>query len=236
MPFRSTSSARSSAHSGSSSAIARNASAMRGSNHAPRRRSTILRAAARPSRTKNTSAAWASEAIRASSGIASPASPSGWPLPFHCSSSDRTADAASAGNASRSTIWAPRSQRAPTISPASLLSRGTTCRNRRARTSRGSPRATVGGGEPQRLERALPVDHLAEPFQLDVVGAKQHRHPCRARRAAGVLQKQGVEQCRSLLHGADRYRWPGAYPARRCARRVPAAGPRSDRGRARALR
>ncbi len=84
-------------------------------------------------------------------GSASPSRPSGCPLPFHCSSSERTAEAASAGNASRSTICAPRSQRAFTISAGlALESRYHLQESPRAHQSRFAA-GDVGGGEPQGL-------------------------------------------------------------------------------------
>ena len=68
-----------------------------GSNHVPDRRTASARAASGPPSVWKTSMTCASSAIRAPSGIASPARPSGRPRPFQCSSSE----------------WIPADTRAP---------------------------------------------------------------------------------------------------------------------------
>ena len=69
-----------------------------GSNQRPRRSRSIRRTPSTPRSWWKTSTVCATHAMRARIGIASPFSPSGWPLPFQCSSSERTAAAAAAGN------------------------------------------------------------------------------------------------------------------------------------------
>ena len=61
----------------------------------------------------NTSSVCARQRTRPNSGISSPLSPNGWPLPSQCSSSARIACAVSSGSSSMRAMSAPRSQRVP---------------------------------------------------------------------------------------------------------------------------
>ena len=72
--------------------------------------------------------------MRASSGISSPRSPNGCPLPSQCSSSARMPSAVSGSSPSSSAISAPRSQRASiserVTCPSSLIARSRAARAR----------------------------------------------------------------------------------------------------------
>ena len=136
--------------------------------------------------------------MRASSGIASPARPSGKPLPSQRSSSARIARAVASGSSS----CAPRRHRAR--SAAGDLAHAAAGEARHvdhaARAGQGAVARThvardVGGeGEPGAAvhQRALLLD---DP----VVAAEQRRDVRSVRRAAGVLEQQRVVERRAVV-------------------------------------
>ena len=134
--------------------------------------------------------------MRASSGISSPRSPNGWPLPSQCSSSARMPSAVSGSRPSRSAISAPRSQRASiserVTCPSSLIARS------RAARARNEPSgATIRSDHTNAGKARDQFERFARALGLVVVGAEQRGHLGRVRRAARVLHQQRVEQLRA---------------------------------------
>ena len=217
-----------------SRATCSNRSASAGSNQVPRRRRTTSAAASGPPAAKKTSAVWASPTIRPSGAISSPRRPAGLPRPSQCSSADAIATTVASGNASRSRICAPRSQRSPTSSsPRRAPLRATAATLRRRRGRRPGGRAD---DVPHRLGRPVPVDPLQAALEVEVVAARGSA--TRGRRCSSSLRPsaEGRRRARSGRRRRGRARRRGACRSRRFGRRAPSAGPRSDRWRARAPR
>ena len=138
-------------------------------------RRTTSSAASGPSADMNTSAVWARHAIREISGMASPSSPSGRPLPSQCSSSARTASAVAGGKPSIATRRAPRSQRALLRSSASrrMLRRARSSWPARAIPER--VRGDVLRRVADELGRVGPVHERELALQVAVVGVRTAR-------------------------------------------------------------
>ena len=169
-----------------------------------------------PKAVRKTSTVCAMHAMRARWGISAPRRPRGRPLPSQCSSSARTASAASGGKPRLATIRAPRSQRASTISPPLWANWIAATITSRARDRAPSLRRCVlfheasaprrGGTKSTSLPARLSSRSSPPP--------KISRHSRRRAGAAGVLEQQRVVEAAAILSPAARRSRASRMPSR----------------------
>ena len=190
-----------------------------GSNQRPRRRRAVA--------TPQISTVCASPAMRASSGISSPRSPSGCPRPSQCSSSERIAATVAGPKPRSAAIAAPRSQRIRTSSswkPSEVAER--------PQRAHALPQRPVVGGGGERMAEAAGGAREVAPLggALDaVVVGDQHRGDARGvARAAHVLEQERVVERGARARrraprggrspsrsGSARMTWPPCSPSAR---------------------